>query len=354
MKKLLVVVIALVGFTVARSNPIVPPSVWISELTFAADGSWVLEIQGFDFPSWFVLDSIVIKSASGKAKVKRIQFEGNDRIMVVRNDSLESDLVIRQAGDSLRLDCYSERFYFNNEYIPPFVFGDFATAQVVSPPTNQSIAGAPGYQYLQEYSLDNSPTIGFYNDTTGMCGSLTGKIYDVSANLVTSSDYVFYSNSFLDMKSSTDGSYHCRILSRKSTISTLSVYYKPTRGWINIPVETIRFSGKPDSLIVADIRLKKDLLTALDEIENEQGSMLQLFPNPLKGRTLHYIFLLPVHSSECFLELSNLRGQRIATYRVTDNGGQVELPASISLGVYFARLVVNNRRFEPTKILIAD
>lgn len=349
MKKKLLVLLLVLQFGMVQANPLIPPRVLISELAFDETGSWMLELQGFDFTNWFYLDSIILTTSTGKATLGTLRFEGENNILVLRKDSLKSDLPIRMEGDSISLLFYPDIYYMNGN-IPSLVFGDFTSSVLASPRAGQSIAGAPSFEYTNNYSIDKSPTPGLQNDTTGMCGTLTGKIFDINNQLVQSSDYVFMDRTGWEYNIDGNGNYRTRILSARTTLSSMNVYHKPTRKYMQVPVETIAFSVQPDTLIQADLHLQKDLITALDEPENAPVTMLQVYPTPPVGRQLNYSVGLPVGSSEARLELIDLNGRIYCTYRITESQGRIELPSELSSGTFFLRLQLNRRTYPSVKI----
>lgn len=351
MKKKLLVLLLVLQFGMVQANPLIPPRVLISELAFDETGSWMLELQGFDFTNWFYLDSIILTTSTGKATLGTLRFEGENNILVLRKDSLKSDLPIRMEGDSISLLFYPDIYYMNGN-IPSLVFGDFTSSVLASPRAGQSIAGAPSFEYTNNYSIDKSPTPGLQNDTTGMCGTLTGKIFDINNQLVQSSDYVFMDRTGWEYNIDGNGNYRTRILSARTTLSSMNVYHKPTRKYLQVPVETIAFSVQPDTLIQADLHLQKDLITALDEPENAPVTMLQVYPTPPVGRQLNYSVGLPVGSSEARLELIDLNGRIYCTYRITESQGRIELPSELSSGTFFLRLQLNRRTYPSVKITL--
>lgn len=351
MKKKLLVLLLVLQFGMVQANPLIPPRVLISELAFDETGSWMLELQGFDFTNWFYLDSIILTTSTGKATLGTLRFEGENNILVLRKDSLKSDLPIRMEGDSISLLFYPDIYYMNGN-IPSLVFGDFTSSVLASPRAGQSIAGAPSFEYTNNYSIDKSPTPGLQNDTTGMCGTLTGKIFDINNQLVQSSDYVFMDRTGWEYNIDGNGNYRTRILSARTTLSSMNVYHKPTRKYMQVPVETIAFSVQPDTLIQADLHLQKDLITALDEPENAPVTMLQVYPTPPVGRQLNYSVELPVGSSEARLELIDLNGRIYCTYRITESQGRIELPSELSSGTFFLRLQLNRRTYPSVKITL--
>lgn len=352
MKKLLLIIFALACVTISKANPIASPSIAISELAFESDGNWVIELQGFDLNPNFHLDSIFIESSTGISKLKRFSFDGISNIILVRNDSLLSDLTINQAGDSLKLHYYFNSFDFSI-YKSALVFGNFKTALFYSPRIGQTLAGVPYFQYSSTYSIDKSPTIGLENDSVGMCGTIKGYIYDKNNQLVTGNDYVFFGMGW-DFNTTEDGSYSRRLFSYKNHISNLSVYYRPKMKWSDVKIIPVDVSIHPDTVVNVDIHLVDTLITDLNKIKSDLESVMHIYPNPINELSFNYNITIPVKSSDSYIEFTNVSGQRIARYEITESNGKINLPAKTVNGSYIIRLFVNNKNYATSKILIAN
>ena len=352
MKKLLLFIFALTSLTISKANPIASPSIAISELAFDSDGKWVIELQGFDFYPNFHLDSIFIESSTGISKLKRFSFDGISNIVLVRNDSLLYKLTINQAGDSLKLHYYFNSVDFSI-YRQALVYGNFKTALFYSPKIGQTLAGVPDFKYSSIYSIDKSPTIGLENDSVGMCGTIKGYIYDKNNQLVTGNDYVFIDLKGWDFNTTENGSYSRRIFSNKNHISNLSVYFRPKPKWFNVKIFPVDVSIQPDSMVTVDIHLLESLVTGIDEIKSEQEYVFQVSPNPIKDLSFNYGISIPVKSSNSYIELIGLNGQRIAKFSITEDRGRINLPPNTVNGLYTLRLFVNNKNYAASKIVIA-
>jgi hypothetical protein len=353
MKKLLLFIFVLVSLTISKANPIASPSIVISELAFDSNGKWVIELQGFDLNSNIQIDSIILESSTGISKLKRFNFDGITNIILVRNDSLLSNLTINQAGDSLKLHYYYNSNDFS-EYKPALIYGNFKTALFFSPKISQTLAGVPYFQYSNIYSIDKSPTIGLENDSVGMCGTIKGYIYDKSNQLVIGNDYVFFDMEGWNFNTAENGSYSRRIYSYKNHISNLQFYFRPKMKWYNIKISPIDVSIQPDSIVNVDIHLQDSLVTNLNEIKSDLESVMHIFPNPINELSFNYNITIPVKSSDSYIEFTNVSGQRIARYEITESNGKINLPAKTVNGSYILRLFVNNKNYATSKILITN
>jgi len=365
MKKLLVLMIALVCIPVLMANPIEPPpaSIELSEIAFENNGNWVIELQSFNYygsNEYKPIDSIFICSSSGRSKINRFKIVRENGILIIRNDSLLSNLTINPISDSISL-TYFRRSYSNETTVQtsPVVYGNFVTATLCSPKTGQSIAayGSLGLynfgnymRYLSEvYSLDMSPTIGLANDSTGMPGTLKGNIYDSNNQLITATDLTYYGTGFYDILPNADGSYSTRIFSYKHRIDRL--YYNSGTNKFIIEIEPINVSVQPDTVVTADIHILK--ITGIDPVNSKAEPVIRIYPNPLTASSFKYEISIPVKSANSYIELINMTGQQIARYSITDDKGKIELPAHTANGTYTLRLFVNNKNFGTLKIILA-
>lgn len=365
MKKLLLLMIALVCVPVLKANPVVPPpaTIELSEIAFESNGNWVIELQYFNYyhsNEDLPIDSVFISSSTGRAKLKRFKIGTDTGIIMVRNDSLLSNLVINPTSDSIHV-TYFRRSYSNDPttQTTAAVYGDLVTATLHSPKTGQSIAGygAPGlynhFNYSRNveyiYSNNKSHSIGLVNDTTGMLGTVQGKIYDANNQLIKASDITFYGLGLYDFQAKSDGTYSTRIFSKNHHINQLMYNSGTNRFYLDIA--PINVCILPDTVVTADIHILK--VTAVEQLKSDPQQVMRVFPNPLTELSFKYAISIPVKSSDSYLELINMAGQQVARYRITEDKGKIDLSANTTNGIYTLRLIVNNKNYGTNKITIA-
>lgn len=349
-EKLTLTILALLVFLFAEANPLIAPGAVLSEIAFDANGNWVIEFQNDSDIPFMMMDSIIIESSSGISKLKNINYTTSN-IIVVRNDSLTTPLNINPNGDSIQVICF---LYSHPFYDLPLIFGDFRESKIRSPRTGESIAGVPPlFSFSNLYSIDNSPTIGIENDTTGMCCTIKGNIYDMNNELlhVSGGKFEFY-NCPESFYSKADGTYTTRVYSFKNTITNLFYYTSDNKGkWLDI--EPIMVEGEPDSIIEMDIHLKTPFFSDIKLVEYGSASVLKIYPNPIKESSFNYDVSIPVLSSESYIELINTAGQQVAQFKLFENAGIINLPANIPVGNYTVRLFVKNRNYATEKLIIS-
>lgn len=350
MKKIIVLSLIMLAAKLINANPIILPGLVLSELKFNENNNWVIELYYFDVNEGMWIDSIWIKSDSGIAKLKRVEIHENHGLLLVENDSLDSNLTINPVNDNVQI-----QYSFNGSgpfSVDLLSYGN-DNGMTKSPKINQSIA-ATDIDYECSYSLDNSPTIGAYNDTIGMCGTIQGHIYDKNNQLITRSDIGFGYNGIANVFTpNSDGSYAARIFSRNNHIKWLGYCKIPlTGGFISVPIQPLDISIVPDTVVDVDIYLTDSFFAGLDAPTASEESLIRIFPNPIKELSFNYEIEIPVKSSNSYIAVTDMAGKTILKSDVTEYKGIINLPEQIANGNYVVSLYVNNKNYSNTKILI--
>lgn len=364
MKRFLLIIFALGFVAITNANPLPtpPPVIGLSEIGFDSEGNWVIELGYKNIHNentYMPVDSIFICSSTGRSKLKSLKFKSYAGVMEVRNDSLVSNLNINPAGDSIQIEYHFRQYSFTKGLYIPLVFGNYRNATLRCPVPGKSIASYFVFNnmdmynttsiYANVYSIDKSPTFGAENDTTGMCGTIKGNIYDENNQLLINSTHILRANGMYDVSPSADGSYTVRAFSFKNKISQL--YYNEGTNHFIVDILPVEYNMMPDSVISVDIHIQK--ITAVVEIKSDPVHVLQVSPNPVKDLSIHYEISIPVKSSASYIEMISLSGQKIARFPITENAGKINLPTNTINGIYSLRLFVNNKNYGTSKIIIA-
>jgi hypothetical protein len=136
-----------------HANPIVlrVPEFFVSELMFDASGEWVIELTCIHFDILEPVDSVLISTSSGCAKWENPLFVDVDsyhdyqEVYLLRNDNLNSELVIHQEGDFVQVTTYYNELHYVDKLTYTLVFGNYTGATVRSPKEGESIAYVPDY-----------------------------------------------------------------------------------------------------------------------------------------------------------------------------------------------------------------
>ena len=352
-------------FAITNANPLPspPPIIGLSEIGFDADGKWVIELgykNIYNENTYMPVDSIFICSSTGRTKVRNFKFTGYAGVIMVRNDSLVSNLNINSAGDSVQIEYYYRQYSLaTKELYGPLVFGDYRNATLACPVPGKSIGSYFVFNNmdmygntstnLNVYSIDKSPTLGVENDSTGMCGTLKGNIYDQNGQLLVNSTHYFSIYGLFNFQPSSDGSYSVKAFSFKNRLSRM--YYNEGNNVFIADVLPIEYNMMPDSVITVDIHIQK--ITAVAKIKSDPVTLLEISPNPIKDLSFNFKTSIPVKSSASYIELISLSGQKIVQFPITENVGKINLPANTTNGIYTLRLLVNNKNYGTSKIIIA-
>ncbi|MFB6340197.1 T9SS type A sorting domain-containing protein [Saccharicrinis sp. FJH62] len=365
MKKYLLIVLALSVFVMSRANPLPnpPPNIWLSELGFDSNGIWTIELgynNIWNENTFMPVDSIFISASNGRAKLKNLSFKGESGVMMVTTDSLMSDLNINPVGDSIQIEYYCMDYtVYNKKLTNPVVFGNYRNATLKAPKTGESIACYPVFSSLELhywyvnyenfYSLDLLPNFGAENDSSGMCATLKGNIFDENNKILLNFNRRIFARGIADFYPKSDGSYSVRVFSAKNQISQLFYVFAGSRYIVDII--PINLDLKPDSVGTADIHIQK--ITSVQEVKTEQVQLLRIAPNPVRGSVFNYEIFLPIKSSECYLELVSLKGQRIAQFSLLESKGLITVPSEVENGMYILTLYINKKNYGTSKILIS-
>lgn len=359
MKRILFSLLALFSLVVIKANPIMLPSVHLSELYFEEQGKWIIELEYYDVrPGFLVIDTIWIKTSSGISSLKRFTMTGSTGLIIIRNDSLLTPLQINPVSDFIQISYtnnYPENNYREKVENRPVIYGNMAKSKLDSPKPGQSIAGIPlYYRFDSRYSLDKSPGIGSVNDSIGMCGTLKGYMYNRHNKLVAFEGAGFYGYPETDacFTSKKDGSYSTRLYSKKYHLENLYFFDSKAGVGTVLKITPVDILMKPDSVVTMDIHILDSLTVGTQDIMLGTENIIKLFPNPAKG-FLQYEISLPVSSTRCYLELTNMNGQKLERFDISENKGSLSLPFSIRNGVYFINLYAGNKKYSSSKIMIS-
>ena len=172
---LLILLILVIITTNNLANPVL--ITYFSELYFDFTG-WKLELHKnfYDYETT-QLKGCLLTSLNDSAYIKSDIILDSNYVVLTKED-LTKNLTINPLGDkiSLYLKRDNEFYYFDE-----LEFGDSLSWPIPpAPKQNYSLCVTNNYNWY----LDNSPTIGFPNDTVGACGKLKGIIKDSLGNAI--------------------------------------------------------------------------------------------------------------------------------------------------------------------------
>lgn len=343
MKNLLsLFVMGLFGLSL-NANPIMLPTIEISELYFESPGVWKLEFYYYrDEEVYVAVDSVFLISPRNEVKLQNLNFEGNNMLFVITQDSLDVDFPIYAVGDTITVRWYSWNEFSEDEFFETsLIFGNVSGAYISQPRIGQSIA-----RLSWAFCKDKSPTISTANDTIGVCGTMSGTIYDISLNPV--KNRLFRSD--FNFETDDNGNYTARVYSRPNTFWI--IHYAPgdyVTNYVNI--SQISYVVEPDSIIYRDIYLQGVLLTDVNaEIVNDP---IKLYPNPvgINGK-LNYEIDLPVKSAKVVIKCMTMEGKMIKEEVVRNAKGEIDL--SNHSGFMLVSVWVDGKLMKTKKIVVTN
>ena len=360
MKKLaLLSVCILLSVKCLIANPLPVLSVDIMEIMFDSEKGWMLEVNITNMENDSIV-KITVSSSSGSAESKYLPvFEEYEvyKLFVLTRDSLESDVYINPLGDKITvrmeyIESYDGKIHSMSTNL---IFGDFSGSQIKAPFDWQSIGYAGHDWYASYYAKTNEPTIGFPNNVSKMRGTLTGKVYDKNNQLVINNfisfsryyDPEIYPPQYVTIDE--NGSYSTQMLANR--FSRNYVYMMGNQ----IQITPVSIDIEPDSTMVLDIYLLEDY-TDIDEMDktNKMNDFpILIYPNPLSGgQALQYEIGTPVKSLDCRIEVVAMDGRIVFESKITDRTGSINLPQTLSSGMYIVNFKLNNKTHYSNRLII--
>ena len=366
-------VVAVIFFMLAmngqlRANPVPSPPAdfGVSEILFDSDGKWTIEIASlipWNYQQDFFpddVDSICITSSTERVKVHNLPHNEYGYIpgyFLLRNDSLDSNLTIKQTGDYIKVTTYYKypQWYFGEDaysHTNTLVFGDYPGATVRSPGENESIVWISG----NSYSINKTPMLGqIPKDGSDTHSTIQFKIFYPDGQLFTASNVKLHDdkdNLDINLVRQGDGAYSGEAYYCSYNLSKMYFNMQMPPGYIGYwLIRPLNISMYWDLWGTPTYNIYLDQFVDIKTIQKEDN-ILKVFPNPVKEHSFYYETTLPVKSTNSVIEIIGLNGQKIGRYPISENKGNIKLSSNISRGVYTICLIVNNKNYANTKILV--
>lgn len=339
MKKIYSFLLLMLGIN-SYSNPIAFPMLDISELYFDDFGNWNLELGCYEVNQIdLAFDSVFLYSTYDTVKLPTSKFNSNAGVIVITQDSLDSDFIIKRDADAIKVILYLMGETFEDELL----FGNSSGAVISTPRKGQSISKIDGYYFVK----DNSPTIGAVNDTLGMCGTVKGVVYDKALKPVPQRIFGLDFN----FETTTNGEYTTRVYSRPTRFNR--VRYKEDQYSIRYAsITEIAYVMEPDSIIERNIYLLDTLTSGINNHYCSEDPV-QIAPNPVSGNShLTVIVDLPVITSNIWLELVSLDGKRIKKEKIRQKNNLIDAP--LQEGTYTLTILLDNQIISSKKFVVKN
>lgn len=367
------------------SNPIVvyPPQAFVSELVFDPSHTWTLELEMFidiNLPLSGVIDSIVLQSNTSRAKLVFFPAAHYALFNITAAD-LNAPFMLNYLQDTLRVTTYadSSQYFFGPAVNTHMLVYGYPGCEIPTVLAGQSISarerdpGNPRYFYL-----DNSPTIGLQNDTTGATSILTGKFYDVRGDLISAALYqqgfalpanvepdywglqVFYAP-LAEFAFDAQGNYSTTFLSRNTVTSGINYLhgdYSPYGYSISelLPCEEFTFFVEPGSVMSHDIHLADStFLVGIQDPQDTRKKDISIIcaPNPVSQSGTFFITAdEPVEDAEIVIYSA---GSSVVCRLAVPQANKCSITFSRdrlgAAGLYFYSLVQHGKRTRTGEII---
>lgn len=350
-------IVILIFMANLTANPVMDKQIRISEFQILNDSTWVIEVEFYslfgDPIDTSEYHSMTISSSFGVRQVKPKVLRDSLHYLLLTPDSLTEPLKINALGDSLHLCAYDVSGNLWYEFW--LCFGPSKYCQVDAPKPYQSIRLIPE-DFAFEYCLDNSPTIGFENDITGIRATVKGRVWDKDSNRVANADLNLFG---YDFKSDSLGNFELRLYARKYLSYYLYLRKRNTEEFHIFPMDTFAVNLTPDTLVYSDIHLTT--YTVIEKLKPKMPQTVEVvaYPNPFNPGT--YFHVTPASESpakKMKLEIFNVRGQlvRIFSFSTLEHSiywnGRDALGKVQPSGKYFYRLSINGKMLKSGSVIL--
>jgi hypothetical protein len=339
----------------ASANPVFIPAVYLDALSFDSENQWNISLIVHQSP-----DSIMISSSSGRSFYKSLT--GDYRS--ITEDNLSTELNINPGGDSVSIIFYFKSYEDSPDSLTEtIVFGDYPGALIPIPLEGQSIV-----RILPEIFGENYYCL--RGSSGNEAGTIHGSVFDKENNRVTKGSFNLspypvkvgcfedgYTINGFDVNE--DGTYSAFLYAILYNLDSIQVC---THNWVgggcdiyvsngSLKMDSLQFIMYPDSSEEQDIHLLGDYSSIRDREQNT-AAVLEIFPNPAFNGYFHYETGIPVKSAKCLIILFDSEGNRIWSYPVRENAGDIELPSGISDGMYILQARVNEKAIASAPLVI--
>lgn len=349
-------VLCLIALVVSARGNIATPQAFISEIVFDSIGNWTIEMGFYEW-SVIEIDSIVLETSSGSSRISFFTlipgggYPNFDSLSIISDINLENPLTINPQGDFVKLISFAwshEPF----DYVP---FGEYPGSYLDCIHNGESIIYLEYEQssgFTGSFCIDNSPTIGIGNDTTGALGTITGVIYDPFGIPFTHGTFFNWELPNTKIHIDSTGFYSERVFSRRFTFDTIQRMISGS----NIETytnEMVDFCLRPDSSHYQHI-ITTSLVTGIPNKVEDFENTVTISPNPFKDKVTFY-FNLKNNSptDEIILSISSLDGREINRIRLSPDQKRFnwEPDNYVSPGTFIYRLEKNNQTVKSGKFI---
>ncbi|OGU29882.1 MAG: hypothetical protein A2057_17705 [Ignavibacteria bacterium GWA2_35_9] len=351
MKKLslmlsLIVVLAVVNYIIP--NPVM--IFYMNEFMFDSTG-WKLELHPSGPGEELSLNGWFLTSKTDTAYFNDEIYLDGAHYTVITQDSLQKQLEIDPIYDTLTL--YSDEGIF---YMDRLYFGNASAYSAPTPKTGQSISlriYSDGYWQQYFYYLDNTPTIGFENDTLNVKGNIDGYVTDSLNNPLEGVKVIYgyvevpqngFQPVYIETNSLGYFSYY--------DFSIFKTLRFEKEGYFS-PDTSVQIW--PDSTVT--INIKMSLIVGITEIISptvNNFTLTQNFPNPFNSSTT-FIYFLP-EEEQVEINVYDEKGELIQRlFKGYQNKGEYKVnwnADNLASGIYFYELKTKKQKISKKCLLL--
>jgi len=337
----------------ARAN-IATPQAYISEIFVDSIGNWTIEM-GFFYEDSLYIDSMRVVTSLGSALITNYSLinTGGDGffefISLITDDNLSDPIVINPEADFVKIISYA----WGDQPFDYVAFGDYPGSFLDCLEAGESVITLIYYNNgsgIWEFCMDNSPTIGLGNDTTGAMGTFSGIIYDPSGIPFSEGKIFMPDIGGLALNISPDGSFNHRVPCRNYMFDTIQMFV-PSRLLTYYAVEAFSFCLHPNSSQNHDI-ITTSLITGVEE-QSSNANFVTVAPNPFSDHVVFYFNMNNNDDQNLHFSIYSLEGKMITQFPVSPGEKRLDWNPSgdVSQGTYIYRLENNNQILKTGKFV---
>ncbi|WP_346860393.1 T9SS type A sorting domain-containing protein [uncultured Draconibacterium sp.] len=348
MKTIFILFILTLSVNVNLFANIAPPQAYISEIYIDSLNNWYIELGFPEKPEDF-LDSLFIETSSGTFKVLNYDsiIECSEGwfpyLLVLSKENIENSFTLNRSNDFVAI----KSFLRNMELKDELIFGNRSSSNFNKLEYGCSISHVKDFNgHSGYYSLDNTPSIGRYNDINGVAGTIQGYLYNQNNEPIPNSVIRGFIG---NLETDENGFFYGEVLSRTYKLDTFRIRENTTYKKYIYCRDTINII--PNSTIDKDLYLfSVENYNPYDEIVVTEFN-LNVYPNPF-DEYLRVIIDIPSATpvNNSLFSIYNSSGKFITSQKLTMNRTIITFTNedfnNNGSGLYFYVLTIDGRRVD--------
>jgi len=343
MKKILCVLLFLHFYSLVALGNSGPPMAILREIMVDSTGEWTVELYLYQAQA---IDSIQVGFSSGKSMVHTYALIPPNDLVLLQNSNLESPITANSAGDYITIRSWGSGYW----HYDSLAFGNYPGSYLDCAHYGASYANAdfPNYPI---FAIDNSPTMGFENDTTDAVAYFSGTAYDVNGNVFTSG-IIWLLMDAISISINPDGSFYGILPARRYQTDKIRIAHYGPYSFVDYNIVPINFCAPPGTHIHQDIIATG--YVNIDEPPISSNPVVVVSPNPFSSSVQFYWKASDFNPGDKVkLTISDLQGKQLLIEDMqTDKQNFTWYPQeSLAPGIYLYRLFKNGISVASGKIV---